>query len=131
MRTAIAITLLLGTLRAAEPTKEQAEFFESKVRPILAEKCFSCHSESAKKLKGNLLLDSKAGLLAGGDSGPAIVEGKPNESKLIEAIKYGNEDLQMPPKQKLKDAEIEALTKWVSIGAPWPNSKALGRKPGL
>jgi hypothetical protein len=105
-----------------EPTKEQAEFFEKKVRPVLAEKCFSCHSEAQKKNKGGLVVDSLAGLLQGGDSGPSVVPGDVAKSKLIEAVAYKNDDLKMPPKEKLADADVAALTEWVKMGAPWPNA---------
>jgi hypothetical protein len=115
---------LIGS--SSEPTKEQIAFFEMKVRPLLVEKCFGCHSEAQKKSKGGLLLDSRSALLAGGDSGPAIVPGKPEESRIIEAIRYANEDLRMPPKGKLPNADIDTLTKWVRLGAPWPNA---GKEP--
>ncbi|MBA4186560.1 MAG: hypothetical protein C0467_00940 [Planctomycetaceae bacterium] len=117
---------------AAEPTKEQAEFFEKHVRPLLTDKCFSCHSEAQKKNKGGLVVDSLAGLLQGGDSGASVVPGDPDKSKLIEAVRYKNDDLKMPPKEKLTDADIETLTKWVKMGAPWPNAgKTTGRRlPG-
>ncbi len=122
---------LVSSLTATEPTKEQADFFEKQVRPLLTEKCFSCHSEAAKKNKGGLTVDSIASLLQGGDSGPAIVPGKPETSKLIEAVRYANEDLQMPPKAKLAASEIETLEKWVKMGAPWPNTgKASTKRTG-
>ena len=86
------------TAEAALPDSDGIEFFESKIRPVLASKCFACHSQNAaqaKKLKGKLLLDSKAGVLAGGESGPAIVPGQPEQSLLIEAIRH--QSLEMPP----------------------------------
>ncbi len=90
-------------------------------RAILHEHCFKCHSHTADKIKGGLVLDSRDALLAGGDSGPAIVPGDPTKSLLIEAVRYENEDLQMPPKgKKLSDAQITTLTEWVKAGAPWP-----------
>ncbi len=102
--------------KSAPPTARQLEFFESKVRPILVERCQKCHD--AEKHKGGLRLDSGVAILAGGDSGPALVPGNPKESLLIQAIKY--ESLEMPPTGKLADREIETLTEWVRIGAPWP-----------
>ncbi|CAN5162716.1 hypothetical protein BH11PLA2_BH11PLA2_33300 [soil metagenome] len=127
----VTVLTLAFAVSAAEPTKEQAEFFENKVRPILVEKCYSCHSEQAKKNKGGLTLDSREAMLTGGDNGEAIVPGSPDKSKLIEAVKYKNENLQMPPKKQLPDAEVEVLSKWVAMGAPWPGSKAGSkRKPG-
>src|SRR5262245_20224378 len=81
---------------AAAPSAEQTEFFEKKIRPVLAEMCFKCHSASAEKLKGQLLLDSREGMLRGGESKkPAIVPGDPGKSLLIKAIRYEDEELQM------------------------------------
>ncbi|MFP6611644.1 MAG: c-type cytochrome domain-containing protein, partial [Pirellulales bacterium] len=71
-----------------EPTAAGEAFFEKKIRPLLASRCYDCHSTKAKKLKGGLRLDSRAALLAGGDSGPVVVSGKPNNSLLIEAVRY-------------------------------------------
>jgi len=102
------------------PDPAGVQFFEAKVRPVLVEHCAACHSAGAKKIKANLLLDSAAGLLKGGDSGPAIVPGHPEQSRLIDAIHYQNVDLQMPPKKKLADQQIADLTAWVKMGAPWP-----------
>ena len=107
-------------------------FFESKVRPLLAERCYNCHSHKAEKLKGSLYLDSRSGALRGGDNGPAVTPGDFSKSLLVEAVRYRNPDLQMPPKSKLSSREIEVLEKWVSIGAPWPDepepSKGAGRE---
>jgi hypothetical protein len=114
---------------AAEPGADPAAaaFFESAVRPILIERCQSCHGP--EKAKAGLRLDSRAGLLAGGESGPAVVPGMPDESLLIDAINYG-ELHQMPPKSRLPDAEIATLTRWVAIGAPWPEPAARRQQPG-
>src|SRR4051812_13415594 len=105
--------------RAAGPDAAALEFFEKKVRPVLVEHCSKCHSAEAKKLKGGLRLDSRAALLQGGDSGPGLVPGDPDRSRLIEAVGYKNVDLQMPPRGKLSDAAIADLTRWVQDGAPW------------
>ena len=113
--------LMVGTASGA--TEAEDAFFESKVRPLLAERCYQCHSETAAddgKLKGGLRVDSLAGLLKGGDSGPSIVTGKPDMSLLITAIGYLDEDMSMPPKGKLADGEIAILTEWVRGGAQWP-----------
>src|SRR5688572_24473251 len=119
----------LGIARAAagaDPPPDPAgvEFFEKKVRPLLVEHCYKCHSAEAernKKLKGGLLLDTRAGTLKGGDSEkPAVVPGQAEASLLIEAVRWKNEDLQMPPKQKLADAQIADLVAWVNMGAPDP-----------
>jgi hypothetical protein len=109
----------------AHPTTEQLEFFENKVRPLLADKCYRCHSAKAEekgKLKADLYLDSLSGLLKGGDSGSALTPGDPSKSILVEAINYRNEDMEMPPKGKLNDAQIKIFTDWVQMGAPWPGA---------
>src|SRR5205085_6112386 len=98
-----------------------ADFFEKQVRPILVHRCQKCHSGADPK--GSLSLESRAGVLTGGDSGPAIVPGNIGDSLLVDAINYG-ETFQMPPKSKLPDTEIAALTKWVELGAPWVEAKA-------
>ena len=120
---ACALVLLFGGAAAAvggDADPAGLEFFEKKVRPVLVEHCFKCHSTRAKKSRGGLLLDSRAGLLKGGDNGPALVPGNPDKSRLIEAIHYNNVDLRMPPKGKLPDAAVAALEAWVKQGAPWP-----------
>src|SRR5262249_20877303 len=81
--------------------------------------CYSCHS-AGKKVKGGLLLDTRAGLLKGGDSGPALVPSKPADSLLIKAVHYDHADLKMPPKGKLPAATVADLEKWIQMGAPDP-----------
>ncbi|MGB7323379.1 MAG: PSD1 and planctomycete cytochrome C domain-containing protein [Rubripirellula sp.] len=118
-----AAALLCQTTRAGEAaTPDQIEFFERKVRPVLAEHCYSCHSAGSEKLQAGLAVDSRAAMLVGGDSGESIVPGDPDSSVLIEAIRY--ESYEMPPKGKLADDQIEALEHWVAIGAPWPEEAA-------
>ena len=110
-------------LEAAEPSPQQLEFFESKIRPILAANCYQCHSRESVKLKGNLSVEFKELLLSGGDTGPAIVPGDPDKSLLIKAIRYTDPDLQMPPKdKKLSDDQIALLVNWVKQGAPDPRT---------
>jgi hypothetical protein len=101
-------------------TDEQNNFFERKIRPVLVEKCYECHSAQSKKVKGGLLLDTKEATLQGGDSGPAVIPGKSDESLLIEAIRYANKDMEMPPKGKLPDHVIADFETWVKMGAPDP-----------
>lgn len=97
------------------------DYFEHQIRPVLIEKCYSCHSEAADPLKGGLLLDSAAGLAKGGVSGsPAVVPGAPERSSLMEAIRYQNADLQMPPKEPLPAPVVEAFERWILSGAPFP-----------
>ncbi|MEO6809347.1 MAG: DUF1549 domain-containing protein, partial [Isosphaeraceae bacterium] len=105
-------------LAVEEPSAEQARFFEAKVRPILVEHCFKCHGP--KKQKSGLRLDSRASALLGGDTGPAVVPGKVEDSLLITAISHEDDILKMPPSQKLSSAQVADLTRWVRMGAPWP-----------
>ena len=99
------------------------EFFEKHVRPVLIENCYGCHSAGAEKLKGGLYLDTRDGILKGGDNGPAIVPGNPDKSLLIRAVRYTDKDLKMPPKdKKLSDEQIEHLEAWVKMGAPDPRT---------
>ncbi len=122
----VAIALLGLVVAAARAGPEGAperadgaagvEFFEREVRPLLVSRCQECHGPA--KVKGGLRLDSRAAVLAGGRSGPAVVPGQPDESLLIDAINHGDV-VRMPPKAKLPDREIAALTRWVAIGAPW------------
>ncbi len=107
---------------AQEPDAAALEFFEKQVRPILISRCYECHDSKQKEPKGGLRVDSRASLLAGGETGPAIVPGKPKEGYFLDAINYG-ETYQMPPKGKLPAAEIATLTKWVEMGAPWPKEE--------
>jgi hypothetical protein len=109
---------------AAEPAISAAdrEFFEAKVRPILVERCYSCHSAGAKVVRGNLLLDTRAGWATGGDLGPAVVPGNLEESTLVQAIGWEDDALKMPPKGKLVEAEVAVLVDWVRRGAPDPRT---------
>jgi len=101
------------------------EFFEKQVRPLLVARCYECHGPESKKPGGGLQLDSRARILAGGDTGPAIVPGETKKSLLVDAVNYG-ELYQMPPKSKLPAGEIAILTKWVEKGAPWPAETTTG-----
>jgi len=100
---------------------EDIAFFESKIRPILVERCYECHSAD-KKQKGNLQLDTKEATLKGGDTGPAVVSGDLSMSLLIRAVRWTEEDFQMPPKKKLSAEQIAALEEWVKMGAPDPRT---------
>jgi hypothetical protein len=114
------MTAVSGSMLAAEENdvRAQTKFFEAEVRPILANRCFECHGE--EKQKGGLRVDAIAFLKTGGDNGPALVPGKPDESPLIEAVRYAKADFQMPPKKPLSAAEVAVLEKWVRMGAYWP-----------
>ena len=99
---------------------EHVEFFEKKIRPVLVDRCYRCHSVQSGKSKGGLFLDSREALLKGGDSGPAIVPGHPEKSVLIKAVRHEVDGLQMPDKEKLAEEHINDLVAWVRIGAPDP-----------
>jgi hypothetical protein len=116
-----------GAESAPPVAPETAAFFETKIRPLLIENCFSCHSD--KKQKGSLRLDSLAALKTGGDRGPVIVPGAPEKSLLIQAVGYADPDLHMPPKKKLSKVQIEDLTRWVRMGAPWPGTAVAVTEP--
>lgn len=117
------VAVLSPHVRAATGETAGMEFFEKKVRPILIERCYECHSVE-KKTKGGLALDSRDAVQKGGDTGPALVAGQPDKSLIIEAIRYKNRDMQMPPKGALPDAEIKVLEEWVRLGAPDPRIAA-------
>ena len=107
-------------------TPDLERFFEDKIRPVLATQCGKCHASTAEKLRGGLRLDSREGLRTGGDSGPAIVPGNTDDSLLIRAIRYRDDELRMPPKAKLPDAVVADFEAWVKIGAP---IRGTGRPP--
>jgi mono/diheme cytochrome c family protein len=116
---------------ASEPTPEQLEFFEKKIRPIFVENCYKCHSIEQGKSKGDLTLDTRDGVLKGGETGPAIMPGDPAESLLVKAISYQDKDLQMPPKGKgdrLTSEQVADLTAWIKMGAPDPRKEPGGSK---
>ncbi len=113
--------LLFAPLVGARGASDGIEFFEKKIRPLFTEHCYKCHSATSEKIKGGLRLDTRDGVLKGGDTGPAIVTGDPEKSLLIKAVRYTDKDLQMPPKdKKLTDAQIADLVAWVKMGAPDP-----------
>ncbi len=112
-----------GVAKAARAADEE-RFFETSVRPLLAQHCFDCHSDAAPKVKGGLKLDSRAALLSGGASGAVVVPGDPAASELIAVLRYDGA-VQMPPKGKLAPSEIATLEEWVRRGAYFPNDNAL------
>ena len=103
------------------------EFFESRVRPLLAKHCFACHGAEIDAPQGNLRLDERAGLLKGGNRGPAVVPHEPGESLLIRAVR--GDSLQMPPGSKLREREVADLVEWIRLGAPWPEAQAAASPP--
>jgi mono/diheme cytochrome c family protein len=116
---ATVVTLAALTTAARAGDKQADEFFESKVRPVLAENCFSCHGPD--KQKGGLRLDSRAALLKGAGGDQVVVPGEPDKSPLVKAINHQG-DTKMPPKTKLPAPAIDALTAWVKMGVPWPEA---------
>jgi Protein of unknown function (DUF1553)/Protein of unknown function (DUF1549)/Planctomycete cytochrome C len=114
---------------SADLTPDQTKFFEGKIRPLLSEKCYKCHSTESGKSKGGLTMDTKESMLKGGENGPAVKPGDVDGSLLLKAVSYTDSDLQMPPKgEKLSDAEIATLTEWVKMGAPDPRTAAVKTK---
>ena len=112
MRLKILSILLCAALPAVAPAADDPkgiDFFEKHIRPVLVAKCYQCHSASSKELKGELRLDTREGIRKGGESGAVIVAGKPDESPLIHALRH-EEGLEMPPKEKLTDAQIVTTT---------------------
>ena len=113
-------TSLLCAVETSADNQAGESFFVDHIQPILKQHCFECHSHQAKTVQGGLMLDSRSGWKIGGDSGPAIAPGKPDDSLLIRAVRY--EDLEMPPAGKLPDELIEQLRRWVADGAPDPRA---------
>src|SRR5688572_8549403 len=120
---------LAPLLRAADPTPEQIEFFEKRIRPVLARACYQCHSTAVASPMGDLRVDSRDALFQGGKLGPAIRPDDPERSLLLQAVSH-KEKLKMPPSGKLPDNEIADLTAWVKMGAPYPHTEAKSYKIG-
>ena len=112
------VSLAAAVGRAAEPTAEQAEFFELSIRPVLASVCFECHG--GESTSGGLRVDSREALLIGGERGPAILPGKPQDSLLVKALRHADAEVQMPPDEPLATATIDAFSHWIETGAEWP-----------
>ncbi|MCA9047200.1 MAG: DUF1549 domain-containing protein, partial [Planctomycetaceae bacterium] len=106
---------------AAEVSAEDLEFFEKRIRPLLVKHCCECHA--GEEINGGLSVESRSLLLKGGDSGPAVVPGDPDRSRLIEAVRYENRELQMPPQNRLPAAEVRLLEEWISKGVPDPRAE--------
>jgi hypothetical protein len=120
----VAVFIGTGTLADSEVAEsklsEADHFFLEQVRPLLASRCLSCHGPD--KAEGGLRLDSREATLKGGDSGPALVPGKPEESLLLLAVKRTHKILEMPPEEKLASRDVATLERWIREGAPWPPS---------
>jgi cytochrome c553 len=126
MMTVLWAVLAVVAARPPAALGQAADFFESRIRPVLADKCFACHGPN--KQRGGLRLDSPAGLRKGGDSGPVVVPGHPEKSLLIQAIRQAGER-KMPPKDKLSAQAVADLTAWVKMGAPWPHTPGTAQEP--
>jgi len=131
-RVAFVLLIILGSRclqsRSNADENKDVAFFEQKIRPVLIQHCYECHSEKSKELKGGLLLDSKAGWQRGGDSGdPIIVPGKPEESTLLKAVRHEG-GLEMPPEKKLPASVIADLTTWIKAGAIDPRDGVVAAK---
>ena len=127
------VVLLMGAVLGAgepageqRPTAEQIRFFETSIRPLLVEKCLKCHGD--KKQWGGLRLDSRESLMRGGESGAAIVPGKPDKSLLISAIRETDDELRMPKDDKLTQRQINELVRWVEMGAPFPTEAGAAKR---
>ena len=123
--TVAALTVTFSAQAGAPSDLAQLDFFEKKIRPVLADSCYECHSAGAKKVKGGLLLDTREDLLKGGDSGPGIVAGNPKKSLILISMKHEDKDpdMAMPPKKdKLSDEVLADFEQWIKMGAPDPRS---------
>ena len=116
------LALSVSTPLAAQAT--DVEFFEAKIRPVLVQRCYSCHNSKMAAPKGDLILDTKEGLLKGGASGPVLAPGRPADSRLLKALSYTDPLVQMPPSGKLADAVLEDFAQWVAKGAVDPRVSA-------
>jgi hypothetical protein len=124
--------MMLALLILLQSDPDGVAFFESKIRPVLIEKCYSCHAADAKKIKGGLVVDTREGLLRGGDTGPAVVPGDVEKSLLVKAVRWTDDDLQMPPKNPLPKEVIADFEAWVKRGAPDPRTGAAkAAKPAI
>ena len=123
----ILLLSIAGSVSAVADTQQEGErLFSLKVRQVLSSKCFACHGEESKKVKGEFDLTTREGLLKGGESEePGMVPGKPELSSIVLAIERMDEDLAMPPKEndKLSTWQVDVIKRWVSLGAPWPNAE--------
>jgi hypothetical protein len=138
MRRAATLALLLGLsfhARSQDETadREGLDFFEKRIRPVLVERCYSCHSAASEKIKGNLVVDTREGLLKGGDTGPSILPGHPDKSLLMRALRWADDEFKMPPKKRLPPEVVADFETWIRKGAPDPRVSATpaGRKPAM
>ncbi len=119
------LLLASGILAAAPPetAREGQDFFERHIRPVLAEHCYACHSSQAEEIQAGLVLDTRIGWQRGGESGPAITPGEPEQSRLLQAIRYDADSVAMPPDEKLADEVVNHFEQWIRMGAPDPRGR--------
>src|SRR5437773_2147980 len=130
MKWVVWLCVLAASARDVLALADGIDFFERKIRPVLVERCYQCHSAQSEKLKGELLLDTAEGMRKGGKSGqPAILPGDVSASRLLMAISYTNSDLQMPPKRQLATEVVSDFRTWVQVGAPDPRTNSSPKKP--
>ena len=118
----LLLTIAISSVSHADDAEGLA-FFQKKVLPVLKKHCYECHSAAADEIKGNLRVDTREGLVEGGDNGAAIVPGKVDEGFLLPVLRYEEDDYQMPPDGKLPDKVIADIQKWIAMGAPMPRPK--------
>ena len=121
----ISLSFVFLFFQLAGIADEKTDFFEKKIRPVLSENCYECHSAKSKSLKAGLLLDRKAGWERGGKNGTVIVPGEPSKSILMNALRYDNHDLQMPPSGKLSETVVADFEKWIAMGAQDPRNSSM------
>ncbi|MFT5527044.1 MAG: hypothetical protein ACI9HK_005026, partial [Pirellulaceae bacterium] len=118
----LIVTAFSSAVRGADLAKADIDFFEKKIRPVLVKHCYECHSAKSQEVGGKLLLDSRDGILQGGESGPALVAGKPDDSLIIQSLRY--QDTEMPPEKPLPESVVNDFVGWVLRGAPDPRFDA-------
>ena len=122
--------LALASQDAAEEREKRGlELFERRVRPAFIDNCYECHSAGAKKVKGEFFVDSRDGMMKGGSSGPSVVPGDPDKSLLLQALRWANEELRMPPKKRMPEDDVRAVEEWIKLGAPHPKAIAADGAP--
>ena len=121
--TTIIFCCLSASVHSAEPEPGEEAFYTKRIEPLLKKRCYKCHSDDAKEIKGGLRLNDRNSMLDGGDSGAAVVPGDLEASLLIEAIGYSDDFYQMPPDSRLPDKAIKDLTDWIEAGAPIPEKE--------
>ena len=119
----VLLVSAIGSAVYAASAEVGTVFFESRIRPILIEHCYECHSEEKGKRKGDLLLDRSSGWLRGGETGPAVVPGNIEKSLLATAVKHHDKDFQMPPEEPISEDKVVLLLRWIEMGAPGPSKE--------